>query len=304
MNHAYTGWQPVPRALDSAAQPGIPHAASAPWSGRRSIGFIEVVRVGSESAAQGSYAGIGEAEMENVLLVLQHAGRGGVGQDGRSASCTPDQAAMYTSGRPFTLDYDAGACQTVLILPAAELRVRLPHIDQLVATVLPAATPAMEMVRRMAEVCIALPFDQMDKLSQAHAARALLEAVLAALALVPVPLEAPGPRMARFHMTRIKEYVTANLHDPELSVGSASKALRISPSHIHRLFESGSQTFSTWMWAQRLAACRKLLEDPSRTHIPVSQVAYSQGFNNASHFARMFRARYGSTPSAWRASRG
>lgn len=280
-----------------------PGAEEMPWQGRRSVGFIELLRVQAERAARDSYPALAELEEEHLLFVLQHDGRGGAEQDGRRASCGPDEAFLYTNGRAVTLDHAAGSRQTVLVLPAGELRARLPHVDQLVATALAATTPAMEMVRRMAEVCVALPFDGMDRMSQAHAARALVEAVLAALALAPVPLEAPGPRMARFHISRIKEYVAANLHDPELSVASASKALRISPSHIHRLFEGGSQTFSAWIWSQRLAACRKVLEDPTRRHVPVSQVAYSQGFNNASHFARMFRARYGSTPSAWRASR-
>lgn len=294
MNYAYTGQQAAPSA-DTCGM-----ADDASWSGRRRVGFIDVVRVAAQAARRESVGAMGGEEPETLVLVLQHAGRGGARQDGRSAVCGAGEAVLYASARAVELDYGAASRQTLLIMPAAEVRARLAQLDQLLCLALTDHTPAMEMVRQMAAVCVALPFDQMDQLSQTYAARALLEAVVSALALVPVPLEAPGPRMARFHLSRIKEYVSANLHDSELSVRMVSEALRISPSHIHRLFEGSDQTLSAWIWSQRLLACRKLLEDPTRAHLPISQVAYSQGFNNASHFARMFRTRFGSTPSAWR----
>lgn len=294
MNYAYSRQQTAAHASAPAV------AGDAGWNGRRRVGFIDVVRVAAETGRRESVGAMDGEEQETLVFVLQHAGRGGAGQDGRNAVCGAGEAFMYTSAHAVELEHAAGSRQILLVMPAAEVRARLAQLDQLLCLALAENTPAMEMVRQMAGVCVALPFDQMDQLSQTYAARALLEAVVSALALVPVPLEAPGPRMARFHLSRIKEYVSANLHDSELSVRMVSEALRISPSHIHRLFEGSDQTLSAWIWSQRLLACRKLLEDPTRAHLPISQVAYSQGFNNASHFARMFRTRFGSTPSAWR----
>lgn len=50
----------------------------------------------------------------------------------------------------------------------------------------------------------------------------------------------------------------------------------------------------------RLAHAATMLEDPSQT---VALIATASGFSEACHFSRSFRARYGTSPQAWRRQR-
>ena len=44
----------------------------------------------------------------------------------------------------------------------------------------------------------------------------------------------------------------------------------------------------------------KLLSDPRATHRTVTDIAFACGFNDSSHFGRVFSARMSMTPSQWR----
>jgi AraC-like DNA-binding protein len=52
---------------------------------------------------------------------------------------------------------------------------------------------------------------------------------------------------------------------------------------------------------QRLARAYRLLGDPRCADHTVSAIAFAAGFGDLSYFNRVFRARYGATPSDVRA---
>ena len=90
----------------------------------------------------------------------------------------------------------------------------------------------------------------------------------------------------------------------ELTVRVVSERLKISPSHIHRIFVNEHQTFGGWLWDQRLAACKEALEQSAGTGLSISEIAFNHGFSNSSHFSRAFKARFGMSPSAARDRHG
>jgi len=51
---------------------------------------------------------------------------------------------------------------------------------------------------------------------------------------------------------------------------------------------------------RRLDKCHQELQNPAFAEKPISQIAYSWGFNNPSHFSRIFKERFGKSPQAMR----
>jgi AraC-like DNA-binding protein len=47
-------------------------------------------------------------------------------------------------------------------------------------------------------------------------------------------------------------------------------------------------------------ACRRSLERGDPNGMSVTDIAFGWGFNDSSHFNRLFKAAYGVTPKAWR----
>jgi AraC-like DNA-binding protein len=75
----------------------------------------------------------------------------------------------------------------------------------------------------------------------------------------------------------------------------------ISTRTLHLRFEKLKQTFGRWLLDSRLDASSSALRNPrQRTH-SISEIAYSCGFNDLSHFNKSFRTRFGTSPSEWRA---
>jgi AraC family transcriptional activator of tynA and feaB len=109
-------------------------------------------------------------------------------------------------------------------------------------------------------------------------------------------LRMPATRMVEYHKARIRNYVLENLANPELDVARISNALGLSQRYLHLLFTDEPMQLMHWIWNERLERCFKELARRSGNDRPVSTVAYSWGFNDASHFSRAFRKRYGASP--------
>jgi AraC-like DNA-binding protein len=76
----------------------------------------------------------------------------------------------------------------------------------------------------------------------------------------------------------------------------------VSLRYLHKLFESEGVTAARWIQQQRLECCRRELARAT-SHAPtVAMVAQSWGFANASHFSRVFRLAYGTSPREYQAA--
>jgi len=108
-----------------------------------------------------------------------------------------------------------------------------------------------------------------------------------------------GLRAARLHA--IKRDVAQNLDQPGLSVNALAVRHGCTPRLIQRLFEGEGTSFTDYVLVQRLMRAHRLLTDPRHASEKISTIAFDAGFGDVSYFNRVFRERYGDTPSAIRA---
>jgi AraC family transcriptional regulator len=99
-------------------------------------------------------------------------------------------------------------------------------------------------------------------------------------------------------MHRVLEYIDRQL-DEQLELDRMAKVANFSPFHFHRLFTAWfGETLGDYVRRRRLEmAALRLVAQP---RLPVLQVALSVGFGSTEAFARAFKTRFGSTPTAWR----
>ena len=74
----------------------------------------------------------------------------------------------------------------------------------------------------------------------------------------------------------------------------------ITVSYLHKIFLQNNTTMMQYVLAERLELCRRDIAKADRSG-GISQVAYGWGFNDASHFSRSFRKRFGVSPREYRA---
>jgi AraC-like DNA-binding protein len=99
----------------------------------------------------------------------------------------------------------------------------------------------------------------------------------------------------------VKRDILDRLHDSGLSIDSVARRQGVTPRYIQRLFEAEGLTFSEFLRDNRLDLALRLLSDPDLRDTTVSAIAYDAGFHDLSNFNRVFRRRYGVTPSEIRA---
>ena len=243
---------------------------------------------------------IAEATCEQVLVNIQREGSGGVEQDGRLAVLRPGDITLYTSGRRYDLFFDAPFQQTAVILPADQLRAKIPGLDALTAIPLDGQHPATRLFVEMATQYAQADVTRFSQAARVRAANALTELLAATVAAFVPSATTAVSNLSLYHLTRIKQYVMEHVHEPQLSVATVSQALHISPAHIHRLFEGEPQTFTAWLWSWRLLNCKRALENEAETHRSMTEIAFGNGFSSSSHFSRVFRQQFGMSPSEYR----
>lgn len=107
--------------------------------------------------------------------------------------------------------------------------------------------------------------------------------------------QTPAARDSALMRQQVLSFIDNNLTDPGLSSEMVCSALRISRSYLFKLLANGEHTFSSYVREARMLGCRQaLLRHINR---PVSQVASSWGFTQIATFNRLYRKRFGETPS-------
>jgi AraC-like DNA-binding protein len=109
----------------------------------------------------------------------------------------------------------------------------------------------------------------------------------------------PHTLSARRRLYLLARVVVARHYRRQLTLTVLAGALSSSPRQLQRAYaQFGEITFCEDLLARRMAAASQLLiEQPA---IAVQDVARLVGYRQASHFARVFRRRYGLSPARFR----
>jgi transcriptional regulator GlxA family with amidase domain len=100
---------------------------------------------------------------------------------------------------------------------------------------------------------------------------------------------------------RMADHVTSHL-DADLSAATLAAIAGVSARHLTRLFvEEVGQTPGRYVRQARTEAAAQLL---ASSPLPVARVARRCGFGSPETLRQAFGARYGTTPSRYRASQG
>lgn len=99
---------------------------------------------------------------------------------------------------------------------------------------------------------------------------------------------------------QILDFIDDNLGSPALTPTTIAEAHYISLRHLHTLFSEVDSTVSTWIRERRLERCSEDLLDPLKRDVKIAAVAAHWGFPDAAHFSRLFKRRFGQSPSELR----
>lgn len=199
---------------------------------------------------------------------------------------------------PYSAEYDDTVTEIVLQIPHDVLRERFRHPDRCVGRKL----NGQRAVTKITAAFLASLAAQADTLSDSQ--RALTAQMALNLLSELLVEETTGEMGAGTHqailMARIKQYVLSRLGDPQLSVDGVASGVGLSARYVSRLFQAQGETFGRYLLRERVNLCKRELTNPSLQTQRVSEIALRSGFNNLSHFSRVFRDCVGQSPSDYR----
>lgn len=91
--------------------------------------------------------------------------------------------------------------------------------------------------------------------------------------------------------------------DPNLTEADIARHQGITTRHLQRIFEAAGLKFTELVNTLRLDAAHRALCDRSCAGPTITEIALASGFSDISHFNRLFRRRFGVTPSEVRLGR-
>jgi len=91
--------------------------------------------------------------------------------------------------------------------------------------------------------------------------------------------------------------------DSALTPDRIASGLHVSTRTLARIFSDHGETVMRRIYDERVRQAAEILVDAGAAHRSVTDIAYACGFNDASHFGRVFAARMHMTPSRWRQQR-
>ncbi|HEY4114426.1 MAG TPA: helix-turn-helix domain-containing protein [Rhizomicrobium sp.] len=263
------------------------------------VGRLRMAQATSRAATvKRSKAQAAKVDDHRFFLHVQIGGQLLVKQESHEALLQQGDLVLSDSTLPYQLTYDDSCSTLVLIVAEHELKRHLPTPEEMIGVKMSGAKGLSQttslMLRNVWEQAENLPPELGSRIADsildvfATACTEIKGMVVADAAIV-------GARRIQ-----IKRYIEANLRDPELSVRSVAAAFGISPRYLHILFASEQETVSTYVLRRRLEECGKQLADALWQRRTITEIAFGWGFNNATHFARVFRNHYGTSPREYR----
>jgi len=133
----------------------------------------------------------------------------------------------------------------------------------------------------------------------------LREQLLDLTAVVLGNLTGTMPRLgaaARFGTLKLRVVIDSQLTNPEADAQSIAAGAGVSERHANRLLALEGTSIRRLLIERRLNKCREMIEDPRHLHRSISDIASFYGFRHLSHFTRVFKERFGLSPSAYRSA--
>jgi AraC family transcriptional activator of tynA and feaB len=232
---------------------------------------------------------------DNYLISLQQSGQSQIQQAGAAFALDPGEIAIVDGQKPFRISFAKPVSRVLAIVSRQTLDMRAPWLRKVPQRKIALSAPYANLARRhlleLAAGCGIMTESE---------ARLLTENLCNLLTLASAPDIAVAALRPDVQLEAVLTFCRRHLGDPELSPRTVAGRFGISVRTLHLRFGKVGRSFGRWVLESRLDRCREALRDPRQATCSISEIAYRWGFNDLSHFDKVFRARFGMTPRQWR----
>jgi AraC-like DNA-binding protein len=185
-------------------------------------------------------------------------------------------------------------------VPHAALASRVRDIDDATMRLIPRDTEALRLLvgyLRLVQNELAHTTPKMRRVVVTH----VHDLVALALSHHRAIGESDSSAIVAARLSAALEHIAARFQQPQLGVATVARSLGVSSRYLQRLLEMSGTTFTARVNELRLQRAFTLLTQACPGERRITDIALDCGFSDISHFNRLFRSRFGDTPSGVRA---
>ncbi len=236
--------------------------------------------------------------LENLTIQAVLAGREYINFNGEDILLKAGDLLIWDSTRPMTFQVQNRLHKISVMLPLPRFQSWLPRSWFSIRHSLDGQSNSGLLLTNHIKALRDSVFDGGCKDNHA-----LVDATIGVLVNALEMGSADDPTPLRVTQLRyIKEYIRANIRDPELSPALIAKAGGMSPRYLHWLFNANEDedTVKQYIFHQRLDLCARDLSNPHMKHRKISDIAFYWGFQDTAHFNKRFKQQHQLSPGAFR----
>jgi AraC-like DNA-binding protein len=208
----------------------------------------------------------------------------------------PGDVLVYETDAPYLFGFSSAMRQVLVDVPRALFRERVGDVDLRSPLRVAGDGPGVAGVtaralRETLSGLVADPFVERDA-----AGDRLLD-------LVQTMTTGRGTPVSASRLLAAKAWIAEHLQEPGLCTDRVAGAVAVTPRHLNRAFATEGTTVAQYIQGRRLDAARVDLTAASTAGYRIADIACRWGFASQAHFTRLFRERFGCTPSEVRAAR-
>lgn len=234
------------------------------------------------------------------LVKFQIEGEALFRQREREAHLRPGDFVICSTSEPYSLHFPDRYREAVLAVPQSRLHERVGSPDAWLGRRMDASEPVNGLLSQFV-LSLSQRLDRLDPAVTQRLEANVIDLLVTALQFGP-ERKPETEDLAAGHLRRVRNYIHLHLADAGLCPDRIAQAEGISTRYLHMLFRGEGESVSRYVQVQRLEACRRSLERAEFDAMSITDIAFAWGFNDSSHFNRLFKARFGQTPKAWRVS--
>ena len=285
---------------------GIVHAdieplSSAPFQADARLQAIEGLRTlalkGSSMRFKRGQTNVADGD-DSVGFIVCSRSRSQVSQRSQDVELRGGDAITILHSEPATVIYIDGLLLG-LAVPLDALAQRVTDVESLAMQPISRRTEAFRLLMAYLKAAFkegGLAAPQLRDTVVGH----IHDLVALAIGECPPLGESSASAVVAARHSAVLAYIAAHFQDPGLSVRTAARGQGISPRYLQRLMASSGSSFTGHVNELRLQQAFKLLTALDAGPQRISDIALEVGFSDVSYFNRLFRARFGDSPSGVR----
>ena len=241
----------------------------------------------------------GDDAHASISLMMQLFGSMEVSQNHRACVMGAGDLCIVDERFPFHLHGQVSNEIVFLRMPRRTVLGRHPYLENGTAHLLAFDDPGTMLLRDTLLRTLQVAPDLREE--QRGAVLAAMVQMLGAA----TPSHAARLDDVSWRVRAAQAYIETNLGDCDLTAEQVAHSQGISRRRLDQIMRSELGTSVTArIWNRRLEQAAADLVDPQRRALTVFQIAFGVGFEDAAHFSRAFKTRFGSSPRDWRALNG